>query len=85
MKVNLHIERLVLRGLPIGSRDAAQVKKAVRAELTRLLAIDPTVVCSLVSAAMPSARGMPLRMSAAEDPPQLGAAIAQSVYGGLSK
>jgi hypothetical protein len=37
MKINLHIERLVLDGLPIDHHDAPLVQAAVETELTRLL------------------------------------------------
>lgn len=38
MIVNLHIERLVLDGMPIGSHEAPLVQAAVEVELARLLA-----------------------------------------------
>ena len=38
MSINLHIERLVLDGLPVDARGGAQVKAAVRAELVRRMA-----------------------------------------------
>ena len=37
MNINLHIERLILDGLPIEPRQRAQVQAAVEAELARLL------------------------------------------------
>ena len=38
MIVNLHIERLVLDGLPVGSHEGPLVQAAVSAELARLFA-----------------------------------------------
>jgi hypothetical protein len=38
MSVNLHIERLVLDGLPVDARDGARVEAAVRAELVGRMA-----------------------------------------------
>src|SRR6266852_529340 len=37
MNITVHIERLVLEGLPVGSHDAPAVQAAVEAELSRLL------------------------------------------------
>ncbi len=37
MNINLHIERLILDGLPVEARDSALVQAAVEAELGRLL------------------------------------------------
>jgi hypothetical protein len=83
MKVNLHIERLVLEGFALSGRDAAVVEEAMRTELVRLFEGDRTLTHSMTSVAMPSARAAPLPASGAERPPQLGAAIAQSVHGAL--
>ena len=85
MNVNLHIERLVLEGLPIGAREGASVKAALEAELTRLFAREAAQAGSVANAATASVQGAPLGASAAENPPRLGAAIAQSVYGAISK
>lgn len=38
MKINLHIERLVLHGLPLTPTDQAELAAALQAELSRLLA-----------------------------------------------
>ena len=40
MNIRLHIERLILDGLPVNSVQSPQVKAAVEAELTRLLTAD---------------------------------------------
>ncbi len=37
MNINLHIERLILDGLPVEARDSALVRAAVESELSRLL------------------------------------------------
>jgi hypothetical protein len=83
MKVNLHIERLVLDGFALSGRDAAVVEEAMRTELVRLIAGDRTLAHSMTSVAMPSAQGALLHVSGAERPPQLGAAIAHSVHGAV--
>jgi hypothetical protein len=38
MKISVHIERLVLEGLPVSSAQGARLRGAVARELTRLLA-----------------------------------------------
>jgi hypothetical protein len=83
MKVNLHIERLVLDGLTLDGRDAALVQAALQAELTRLFVQNEAGATSLASAAVPNVRAAPMRMSGTETPPRLGTAIAQSVYGAV--
>ncbi len=37
MKINVHIERLILEGLPVSSWQGSQIRSAVQKELTRLL------------------------------------------------
>jgi hypothetical protein len=85
MNVNLHIERLVLEGFPLDGRDAALVQAAVRVELTRLFAQNEAGPASLASAAVPRLQAAPMRVSGAETPQRLGAAIAQSVCGAVAK
>ena len=41
MNINLHIERLILDGLPITRQQGPHVQAAVEAELTRLLSCSP--------------------------------------------
>jgi hypothetical protein len=85
MKVNLHIERLVLDGLPISRSQGALVQRAVEAELSRLLAADGLAPSLLAGGAMPYAPGGPMRLTNESNPDHLGTQIAQSVYGGLGK
>ncbi len=37
MKINLHIEKLVLNGVPVGSHQGAVIQSAIETELARLL------------------------------------------------
>jgi hypothetical protein len=37
MNIRIHVERLILNGLPVEARESALVQAAVEAELTRLL------------------------------------------------
>jgi hypothetical protein len=81
--VRVEIERLVLTGWPLGTREAAAVQAAVEAELGRLFAAE---------GAEPSASGATDRMAAAPvtwapggDVAALGMQVAQSVYGSLGQ
>jgi hypothetical protein len=82
--VELRVERLVLDGLPpLGPGDAAVLRAAVEAELTRLLAdggLDPAVSSGGAHAVL---RGPAVRVSASTRPGELGTRIARAVHGGL--
>jgi hypothetical protein len=77
--VNLHIELLVLEGLPIGTHEAPLVQAAIEAELTRL------ITAQGVAQGRPSGSTVPLvRADAMATPASGGAAlgtqIAQSIF-----
>jgi hypothetical protein len=85
MNINLHIERLILDGLPIGSGQGALVQAAVEAELARLL-VQGGIATSLQSdGAVPSVRADAIQLTAQSTPAQMGQQIAQSVYAGMGK
>lgn len=85
MKINVHIERLVLEGLPLSRAQGPLVQRAVEAELARLLA-GSGVANELSSAGkIPRAQGSPVRYANEASPRQLGTQIAQSVHAGLGK
>jgi hypothetical protein len=85
VNINLHIERLILDGLSLDTRAGALVKDELRTELHRLFADHEALVSSLAGAAMPRVEGAPLNISSAESPLRLGAAVAHSIYGAISK
>lgn len=81
--INLHIERLVLEGLPLGVRDGPLVRAAVEAELARLLAED------VPSGALATSRSAPLVRAGtiarpAGDGTGLGTQIGAAVFAGLA-
>ena len=84
MKINLHIERLVLDGINIspGQRDLLQA--SVITELTQLLNNGGLVGNLVEGVSLPrlSTRGIQLT---GNKPVELGTQIAQSVYGGIGK
>jgi hypothetical protein len=85
MTVRVHIDRLVLDGFALSPVESRHVRAAVETELTRLLA-DGGLSDELRSGgAMPSVVAGRFEPSAGGSAAQLGAAIAQSVHGGLGK
>ena len=85
MNINLHIERLVLDGLPIARHEGPLVQAAVEAELSRLLTAQGLSPALSNGGALPAVRGDSIQLASGSSPAQLGTQIAQSVYGGLSK
>ena len=82
--VRLHIDRLVLEGVPLSRSESAVLGQAVGAELTRLVSEGGLQPRNLPS---PSARPLSasqLSFDSAAGPEAWGVQIAQSVYGTLS-
>jgi len=84
MKINLHIERLVLEGLPVTAGQAPLVQSAVQQELTKLFGFSGIAPQLMFGDAMPYARGGAMRFGGEASPRQLGTQIAESVHEGLS-
>lgn len=85
MNIHLHIERLILDGLPIGAGQGALVQAAVEAELSRLL-VQGGIAPSLQSdGAVPSVRAEAIQLTAQSTPAQMGQQIAHSVYAGMGE
>lgn len=85
MNIRLHVERLVLDGLPVTRVEAARVKAAMEAELSRLLTAGSVSAELAPGGAMPSVIAPALAVSPDAPPARLGAQIAQSVYAGIGK
>jgi hypothetical protein len=81
MNINLHIERLVLDGLSIDSRQGALVKEAVTAELTRLLEENGLPASLQSGGAFPNMQTQSVNLTAGKNPALSGEQIAQAVYG----
>ncbi len=82
--IHLHIERLVLEGLPIERSESAVVQAAVEAELTRLLSENGIAAQFQSGGAVPQVRAPGLQLTS-NSSAQIGQQIAQSVYGGIGK
>jgi len=85
MKINLHIERLVLDGLPIERNQRSIVQAAVEAELTRLLSTDGIGASLISGGAIPYLAAGGIQLERDNTPAELGQQIAQSVYGGINR
>ena len=83
MKVRLHIEHLLLDGLPVSNAQGAQVKAAVEAELGRLLTEQGVAHEFRSSIAVPSVNAGPMQMPRRATPVALGTEIARSVFSGV--
>lgn len=83
MNIELHIERLVLDGLPVSPRDHANLQAAVEAELTRLLAVGGLRSELLSGGAMRSLGAREFPVSNNMSPMDLGNQIAHAVHGGV--
>ena len=81
MKINLHIERLVLDGLPIAHHHGPQVQAAVERELVRLFATEemPSRL-NFTSGATPRVSA-PNINALSDNPVCTGEQIAQAVHG----
>jgi len=82
MKIALHIERLVLEGLPVPAAKRAAIGAAIERELTSLIAKGGlnTRRSSDARVAAPA-----FRFHAGAKPDAIGRRIAKSIYGGLAK
>jgi hypothetical protein len=85
MNINLHIERLILDGLPIEGRDGEFLQIAIEGELTRLLTQSGGTPSLQTGTSLPSLRGDSIQLTAGNSPAQLGRQIAGSVHNGISK
>jgi hypothetical protein len=83
VNIHLHIERLILDGLPLDAHQAGQVQQAVEAELTRLFATAGPAPGLQSGWAMPAMRAGGIELRGGEVPHQLGTRIAQSLHQGL--
>jgi hypothetical protein len=82
MSLNLHIERLILDGLPVPAGQGALVQAAVETELARLLA-DGNLE-SRTGGAFANLSTRPIQLPHDTNPADLGRQIARAVHRGLT-
>ena len=80
MKINLHIERLVLDDLPVSRSQGNVVREAVERELTQLLARDGAAPRLGKAGAIAAVRGAKVHVTKAGGPVALGNQIANAVH-----
>jgi hypothetical protein len=85
MNVNLHIERLVLDGVPLAPGQQHLLHAALCAELTRLIATGGMQATLAAGAALPHLGGTALTLPANADAGEAGTSIAASIYGGMGR
>jgi hypothetical protein len=83
MKIDLHIERLILDGLPVSSLQGAQLRTAIEKELTRLLSAHGLSNELRGGIAVPRVRAGNMQFGKDQPPAQLGQSIARAVYEGI--
>jgi hypothetical protein len=83
MNINLHIERLVLDGLPVSDHQGGWVRAAVESELSRLLADHGLAATLSTGGSIPNVQASNVQLVPGSTPTQMGTQIAQSVYRGI--
>jgi hypothetical protein len=85
MRIDVHIERLVLEGLPVTSADGPRVRAAVEAELARLLATGELGREPIAGGAMARAPAPQISIGQNGRPDAIGRAVARSVHAGIGR
>lgn len=85
MRINVHIERLVLEGLPVTSLQVRQVQGSIETELARLLAGGGLSGELRGGIAVPKVRAGTLQLAADNHPARLGRGIARAIHEGIGR
>lgn len=85
MKINVQIERLILRGISVAPHEQPLLQAAVESELARLLSAGGLNQQLAAGVAVPSVNAPTMQLSSPAGPARLGQGIARSVYGGLGQ
>jgi len=85
MTIRLHIERLVIDGLPLEAEHGPVVQAAVEAELTRLLVEEGLAPGLQQGGALAYTRGADICTTLPSTPVSLGQQIGRALYGGIGK
>lgn len=82
-EVRISIGRLTLDGFELDAADAARVKRALAAEVTRLLGTGPLPPGLVQGRSSASLSRRPLRIAVWRDPGDLGGQVGRALVGGL--
>jgi hypothetical protein len=85
MNITIHIERLVLEGVPMDYDQRGALQAAIEEELVKRLSTAGLASSLLVGGAMAYVRGGDMPLSSDMQPPQMGQHIAQAIVEGLSR
>jgi hypothetical protein len=85
MNIMLHIDRLILDGVPLEAGGKARLQAAVESELGRLLTEGGLNPGLLSGRALPSISVDAIQLARQPSPKQLGGQIAQAVYNGIGR
>lgn len=85
MTIQVHIERLVLEGLPVTSLHGPLIQQAVEKELARLLATRGLADEFRRAGAMPRVRAGNVQLGKDQRPTGLGQGIARAVHEGIGR
>lgn len=85
MNIEIHIDRLILDGLPLTGQSGPQIQAAVEAELTRLLTEGGLAAELQAGGGMRSLKADDFQMGRDANSSQLGWQIAQALYGGIGQ
>jgi hypothetical protein len=85
MNIKLHIERLILDGIPVRGDHKEQIMAAVRTELHSLLATGGVASEFGCGASIPIIRGGSIAAPEVHAPKKLGRQIAAAVHQGIGK
>jgi hypothetical protein len=83
MRIEVHIERLVLDGVPVTTADGPHVRAAVEGELARLLAGSGVSRELATGGALPRVAASQVSFGPRERPDAIGRAVARSVHAGI--
>jgi hypothetical protein len=82
MSIRIHIDRMVLDGLPLSQGDGPALQMALESELARLMG-DGLSAELAKGAAVPRLKAQGIDVAPSDGPGAIGRKIAGSVYGGL--
>jgi len=85
MKIKVHIERVVLRGLPVTRSDGARIQATIETELTRMLAADGLPHHLRSGGAVQRLKAPQFHFVATDGAAKIGRSIARSLHEGLGR
>lgn len=85
MNINLHIEHLLLDGIPVSHADKPRLQAAIETELVRLISDRGVNSEFQLGTTLPSIRTGDIQPATNSNPRELGQQIAGALYRGIGK